>query len=347
MKKITISFIVLILVVGCSKNSDNTVATENNTLLPIKSAGINTFAPIKLAKYDTINASNYLIYKPLTEQEKDSISQQNIALHATSVSCQNLNFYNSEYTDYSGKIHLKFFYQTTPQPANLSTLTVAVDAGWVLVGGGAWGHDYNGNGAWLVKSYPMDDGNTWYGESKAHIIQDPHCLTVFAIGMKIDEVDPAYLKSNRFIRKVSTTNPVDFPTATAILPPGYLLVGGGASIRYNGYGNMLVASYPTNLSSWYASGKSYRRSDASLIDVYAIGLNNINYSSNGGSLYLQVTFRQTFESAPSNQEGLCDAPVWEGYALTCPGGYTQYPYYGRMLVSLSSATYSCKCQCKR
>jgi hypothetical protein len=203
-----------------------------------------------------------------------------------------------------------------------------------LVGGGAWAHDYNGNGAWLVKSYPMDDGNTWYGESKDHIIQDPHCLTVFAIGLKINGVDPAYLKSNRFIRKASSTSPSEFPTRTAILPDDYILVGGGASIRYNGYGNMLVASYPTNLSSWYASGKSYRRCDPSYIDTYAIGLRNINYSSSGGSLYLQVTFRQTSESAPANQEGLCYAPVWDGYALTCPGGYTQYTNYGRMLVSL-------------
>jgi hypothetical protein len=180
----------------------------------------------------------------------------------------------------------------------------------------------------------MDDGNTWYGESKAHIIQDPHCLTVFAIGMKIVGVDPVYLKSNRFISKTSTTNPSDFPAKTTILPEGYILVGGGASIRYNGYGNLLVASYPTNLSSWYASGKAYRRNDPSLIDVYAIGLRDINYSPDGGSLYLQATIRQTMEVGPANVEGVCLAPVWAGYALTCPGGYTQYQNYGRMLVSL-------------
>jgi hypothetical protein len=333
MKKIKIFLVISMLAFSCSKNLDNTAPNEKTGSLQTesKSTKITGTEKLKLATYDTIKLQKYLINTQVTDKEEDSIALLKTATTRKSA-CQSLNLYNSEYSDYSNKIHLNFFYATTTNPANHPSISVSVPSGYAMVGGGAWVHDYSGNGAWLVKSYPMDDGISWKAESKDHIIQDPHCLTVFAIGMRIDGVDPAYLRSMIIIRKATSTNISNFPEATVVLPDNYILVGGGATDNYNGYGNMLTASYPTSTSSWHAEGKAYRRSDPSTITAYAIGIANISYPTVG---YLGVTIRQNTIDVPSGPEiESVYAPVWEGYALTCPGGYCTYNGYGRMLLGV-------------
>jgi len=184
-----------------------------------------------------------------------------------------------------------------------------------------------GNGAFLVETRPINS-TTWRAQSKDHIVQDPHYLKVYAIGMRIDGVDPSYLRSK--IHIVSATGSSDsWPSASISVPVNCILVGGGAIDNYTGYGNMLTDSHPIS-NEWNAGGKDYRRVDESTITVYAIGIENISYPTVG---YLYVTTNQT--AAGINLGiGYCNAEVNSGFALTCPGGYDTWHNYGRMLVGL-------------
>lgn len=233
-----------------------------------------------------------------------------------------------EYQDYSGLIHLKVFYIYNTTKVQHPILNISVTDDYAMVGGGAYAFGYTGNGAFLTESRPLNS-TTWQGQSKDHIVKDPHNLKVFAIGMRIDGVDPAYLRSKIHIMENTSDPPSDLPQTAATVPENCLLIGGGAWDNYYGFGNLLISSFPYDIT-WQVGGKAYRRSDPAQITAYAIGIENISYPTVG---YLQTTVRQTTEIAEGGQR-YCYAPVWDGYALTCPGGYCTYSWWGRMLVAL-------------
>ncbi len=325
MKKNLIFGAILIMAMSCSKNLNNNVTFED----PSTSASL-AIDNSNLHSLDTVMLSKYLIYKPLTVHEKDSIDKVDSqkANIANIAGTANILGEYPEYSDGSNQIHLKIFYNTSSNTANLQELSVSVTDSYAMVGGGALAYGYTGNGAFLTKSYPLNY-NTWIARSKAHIILDPHYLTVYAIGMRIDNVDPAYLRSKIHITSNTSTLDNDFPSTSVSVPDNCLLIGGGAYDRYFGYGNLLTASGP-NGNEWFVEGKAYRRSDPSRITAYAIGIENISYPTVG---YLQISVRQT-QTGSLIGEGFCYADVWEGFALSCPGGYTIYHTYGRMLVGV-------------
>lgn len=312
------------MVISCSKNLDNAITLDK----AVTSKMDRTAKLPNLESIDTVTLCKYLDNRPLTAHEKDSIAKvSTLATSNKNATSTIIQGEYPEYTDYSGQIHLKVFYAYTTNKVQHPILTRSVSADYAMVGGGAKVYGYTGNGAFLTESRPLN-GTTWEAQSKDHIIQDPHYIIVFAIGMRIDNVDPAYLRSK--IHIVQNTSGLDhFPTASVLVPDNCLLVGGGAWDQYSGYGNMLTASYPYDIS-WVASGKDYRRSDLSRITAYAIVIENISYPTVG---YLQLTVRQIQTPAPAGEQ-YCYAPVWDGYALTCPGGYCTWDFTGRMLVGL-------------
>jgi hypothetical protein len=329
MRKITIIFTVLLMVISCSKNLDNPIGINKDGIFKIDGAKV---LP-NLASIDTAALVRYLDNTPLTAHEKDSIAKviESDALIKSTNSGNVITGDFPEYHDYSGKIYLKVFYAYYIVKLQHPQLTVTISDDYAMVWGGAWAYGYTGNGAFLTESIPLNY-NTWEGQSKDHIVADPHYLEVYAIGMRIQSVDPAFLRARIHIGS-STSAPQHFPTATQGVPDNYLLVGGGAWDQYSGsgYGNMLTSSYPIGNLAWVGSGKDYRRSCLGQIKVYAIGIQNISYPNVG---YLQLTYNETFEAADPGTESWCEAPVWDGYALTCPGGYCTYGSTGRMLVSL-------------
>src|ERR1035437_957506 len=310
MKKISIFFTVLITVMSCSKNSDNINTFGNNSAFELNGAG-----KLSLISRDTMVLSKYLIYKPLTAHEKDSLAKmasKNSTLVGNAAYVTN-SLEGPEYTDYSGQIHFQVF---------------SVTSNYAMVGGGALVYGYSGNGAFLTESRPINS-TTWEGQSKDHIIPDPHYLKVYAIGMRIDNVDPNYLRSKIHITS-NTSSFSNSPWTTVNVTDNCILIGGGAFDDYGaGYGNMLTSSNPSGVQ-WQVSGQAYRRSDPTQITAYAIGIENISYPTVG---YLQTTVHQT--TVPiSSGPGYCYSQVFDGYALTCPGGVSTNHLTGRMLVGL-------------
>jgi hypothetical protein len=145
---------------------------------------------------------------------------------------------------------------------------VAVEPGYVMVGGGAW-VDWTGEGNLLVASHPSPDSKTaWHAQSKDHVKSSPARITAYAIGLKC-KAEGVKLQSAIAIAKSNKSNR---PQAAAAPPAGYKMVGGGAALTFDKGGLLLTASYPNENNQWVGQGKDHLEGDNGSITVYCIGL---------------------------------------------------------------------------
>jgi hypothetical protein len=144
------------------------------------------------------------------------------------------------------------------------SVQVSVPAGFKLLGGGAFDH-WNGAGNLLTASYPVND-QTWFVAGKDHEISSPASITAYAIALH----DPN--DEYEVTIKSEPSNPAPHPQATAVLPNGFVLTGGGAFVNWHGAGNLLTASFPTSDTAWEVRSKDHDISDPSQITAYAIGI---------------------------------------------------------------------------
>ena len=139
----------------------------------------------------------------------------------------------------------------------------------VLLGGG-FKVEWFGNGNLATASFPSSR-SSWKARSKDHRVPDPANLRVFAIG----------LARNLPVGTVIDTEPMrsdgghtNHPAATAGLPPGFVLTGGGAEVHWRGAGNLLWKLEPSNSQdpSFSAASKDHITPDPSTITAYALGI---------------------------------------------------------------------------
>ena len=139
---------------------------------------------------------------------------------------------------------------------------------FVLISGG-FKVDYRGYGNIATASFPSSK-SSWRACSKDHTIVDPANLRVYAI----------YIKRDLKIGKVSVSitkevsNQSNHPAAVATVQSGFALVGGGAEVHWNGYGNLLWKLEPsiTVSQSFSAASKDQEKEDLSTITTYAMGI---------------------------------------------------------------------------
>lgn len=155
--------------------------------------------------------------------------------------------------------------ESTGAEAQHPSATVAVEAGFVMTGGGARAN-FTGAGSLLTGSYPGDH-RTWVAASKDHFIKDVATVTAFAIGLRSRRGD---LLRTTFRSHTSVI--ANAPLVKVELPPGFALVGGGARDNWRVAGNLLTASAPGEGDSWFATGQELASFDATSVTVHAIGL---------------------------------------------------------------------------
>jgi len=330
MKNLLFLITVLLLLVSCSK--ENTDKNDNQLL---KNPNDNKMAinELILDSAARMNAGAYL-KSPITQSDLDSIRKVTAIIHNKLFNSTTDTIEHYTVSDY---IHFVIV-QTTTYPYKYSnpSLAVGVPAGYVLVGGGAHAFDntssapITGAGAFLTESRPNGSLTLWRGRSKDHMVSDPHYLTVYAIGMKIDGVTSTYLRSQISLDSTVSSS-ANHPTAEKSVPSGYMLIGGGAFDNYSGYGNMLVKSYPKNSTTWYVEGKDHRRADPCSITAYAIGLNNISYANVG---YIQTDYIWEDNYVPYGYNHAETYVTNDDWGLTCPGGKDTYYNLGRMMISI-------------
>lgn len=144
---------------------------------------------------------------------------------------------------------------------------------WRILGGGAV-VETGGAGNLLTAMYPVSD-REWDFKAKDHMIASPAALKANCFAAQVPQAD--YMI-------VQDTSPaaVNHPTAEAHLPPGFILIGGGARVNWEqtgGAGNLLYASRPGIGESWYAAAKDHVTPNPSTITAFAIGLSESFLSS--------------------------------------------------------------------
>jgi len=236
------------------------------------------------------------------------------------------------FTDFSGQITVSVFTNKPTSPDSVfHNWEVDVDEDMVCIGGGATGAEFP-NGALLTASYPnIDTKGNWSISTKSHEPRDPHFVTAYAIGMKIDGINVQDLKDNVVFRRKHT---IRHPNATATLPEGYSLLGGGFKTLYPG--NLATASFPESSISWKAH---YDRNipGRSILSAYAIGIKTklTTKDTNGNEVPTGQTITTSFQSSSSlaKPHPVSVANVIPGYAL-CGGGAEVHYNVGNYLWSL-------------
>jgi hypothetical protein len=182
-----------------------------------------------------------------------------------------------ERTDSSGLVTTAVFQQQAPAPqAHFHDLAAEVEPGMVVVGGGATAAE-SPNGALLTASYPNDSRSAWLASSKDHRLPNPHRLTVFAIGMRVNSPDMprARLLQNLVYARVTSPS-ANHPRATARTPEDFTLLGGGFRANWPpGAGNLATGSFPDDIdttTNWSARSKDHITPSPCTIDVWSIAL---------------------------------------------------------------------------
>lgn len=323
MKKNLILCAILLVLISCSKNN-----TDNGEITKT------TVAKLNLDSIAKMNNGAFL-ESVLTTREIDSINEIKASLSSKQITT---TINGQQYTDGSGKIHLQFFYNSTTTAVHWPHIEAIVPSDFIVVGGGAYTFDWiNQGGAYLYESRPDEGLTKWMASSKDHINSDVHNITAYAIGMKIDGVDPAYLRSKIHYHPVTSNQPANHPHASYTIPQNCLLLGGGAYDYWQTWGNMLVASYPQSYDTWYAEGKDQKYAEATNITVYAIYIENISFPNVG---YLHVSSANSSSFSVESNARSTQVVTPNTWALTCPGGFESYYSWGRLMTFLypSSST---------
>ena len=129
--------------------------------------------------------------------------------------------------------------------------------GLKLIGGGATVDYGQGPGILLVGSYP--DGKSWVAKAKDHVYANAGTVTAYAI--YLDDPDDLWEVAMVVSDKSARSNR---PEATAKLPEGFALTGGGALVEWDGHGILLTECCPQavggEFTAWRAKGKdTWRR----------------------------------------------------------------------------------------
>ena len=127
------------------------------------------------------------------------------------------------------------------------------------------------------------------------------------------------------IQLFTATSPVaQHPTVSVNVPSGYKILGGGAFDHWGGQGNLLTASYPQNLNTWYVAGKDHEKADPASITGYALAINDPNNE------FDVVVTQQTSLRLPHPQ---AQAHVPPGHVLTGGGAFVDWRGAGNLLTA--------------
>jgi hypothetical protein len=154
---------------------------------------------------------------------------------------------------------------------------IPVSSEMTLIGGGGMAND--NPGALLTACYPNRDRTAWRVSSRDHIHQDTHFLTGYSIGLALDNIIKGDLEQRVLVAQ-ETSDLEPHPSAIAVAPYDYVVIGGGFKIHQTGAGNLATASFPNNLVSgkqkqkagWEVRSKDHEIESPAFITAYAICL---------------------------------------------------------------------------
>jgi hypothetical protein len=175
--------------------------------------------------------------------------------------------------DASGKVTVKVFReQASSNQPSFTDFSCAVPQDMVVVGGGAIGTE-TPQGALLTASYPSPDRLSWRVSSKDHSVSNPHRVTAFAIGMKINGLSRNDLLGHIAYNDQTSGNSAH-PEVTEVIPTNqpFELISGGFRVNWRGAGNLATASFPEIGSTWRSRSKDHGVASPCTITSFSIAL---------------------------------------------------------------------------
>jgi vibriolysin len=74
----------------------------------------------------------------------------------------------------------------------------------------------------------------------------------------------------------ATSGSAPHPSVQVTVPQHFKIIGGGAIDNWSGQGNLLTASYPKGINSWFAAGKDHELPSPATITAFAIAIYDPN-----------------------------------------------------------------------
>jgi hypothetical protein len=256
-----------------------------------------------------------------------------VTLQAESNSLTVSSDWIGEWTDWSGTVHVTLWAAPWTQAQNpLSDCDVGGDE--VLVGGGAevWG-SYP-EGGLLTESYPLNK-QTWRARSKDHEYVYSHWLRSYCIGLRLDGVSKANLEAETTIHSAGPWWYNQQYAFVQVTGANRLLTGGGGRGEYTGAGVLLTQSDgATGSGSWSVHVKDHSYVDSSgKAHAYAISIPSQPTGYSGTLTNTTVTAGNSSEAGTGYRMKAADAN--SGWAMTGVGGYSSYPWIGRLLTDIT------------
>jgi hypothetical protein len=179
--------------------------------------------------------------------------------------------------------------------ADYPEAAVSVPSTHALIGGGFKVNYDNGAGNIGTASFPDNDNATWRARSKDHLVADPAIIRVYAIGLNHLLPDVGFVTVQ--IENTTSSPPVPHPQATASLPQGYAITGGGAEVHYSGAGSLLWMLAPTQTDGqdFTVASKDQVDSDLATITSYVLGISPLRTDSL--PLVSKIYWRQSADDA--------------------------------------------------
>jgi hypothetical protein len=201
---------------------------------------------------------------------------------------------------------------------------IRVPPEYVVIGGGVHAWASGAYGHYITASYPSSDFSSWIVSTKDHYYQNPSRITAFALAMKIEGRSREQLIQDLVIAS-STSPSMSQPDATASVPSGYVMIGGGFRIDWTGMGVLGTASYPSSATTWRAQGKDHIYPQSAPVTAFAVGLRN--YIPGVGTV---VALNQGIQSA-YDRIPQARLEIAAGYAPTACGAKVNWSGYGSLL----------------
>jgi hypothetical protein len=247
-------------------------------------------------------------------------------------------------TDLSGLLMTGVWTQRSNQLASQVKQIISVPWDFVVVGGGVVGNE-GPPGALVGFSLPEGDAamRQWWVETQDDIYPEPHDNDAYAIGLKIEGLGSAALRSLITLTSVWSDQAavVSSPTATASTANGTVPLGGGAySGGPWGGGQYLTQSFPNllqnfcfpaceqtyTITGWTGTSKDHGVSVPGALEARLIAITG--QFSVGSSTWHVVTSVSTATSGEASHPSIVVAGTPGEYALTSIGAYVDWQDYG-------------------
>jgi hypothetical protein len=122
----------------------------------------------------------------------------------------------------------------------------------------------------------------------------------------------------------ATSGLAPHPSVTLSIPNQFKIIGGGALDHWSGAGNLLTASYPKDIHTWYAAGKDHEIASPATITAFAIAIDDPHNE------WDVIIKSETSDPAPHPQ---AEANLPKGYVLTGGGAFVDWHGAGNLLTA--------------